>query len=302
MNNEKIGQLILTKRKELKLTQKELAKKINVTDKAISKWERGVGCPDISLLEPLSNALNISVLDLLKGEIVKNENKDELDKYVLDTINYSKNQNSEKFKKIISNFLFSLIIIFSSYIMILNITHIFYLNEKIEFNQRASSIKNIKENIEKIENNINIIENNKGIFSDKDHKEIVNLLKQEHDNIKNNYIFKIKDYITLNDLALIDSNIKSLNQINIYKKLENYSDKINSKLFAKMKATLMFVGNKTMSEPIYSYEYKYNNFINHEHTVNSIITVNSRIIYYDFLTELLLDITNKTMEVGEINE
>ena len=77
MNNEKFGKLISEARKEKNLTQKGLAKILNVTDKAISKWERGKSYPDISLLEPLSEALNISVVELLKGEKTdKKENED----------------------------------------------------------------------------------------------------------------------------------------------------------------------------------------------------------------------------------
>ena len=54
MNCEKIGKLILKYRKEKNMTQKNLADELNISDKAISKWERGLGCPDISLLIPLS--------------------------------------------------------------------------------------------------------------------------------------------------------------------------------------------------------------------------------------------------------
>lgn len=50
------------------MTQKELAEKLNVSDRAISKWERGAGFPDVSLLEPLADALGLSVLELIHGE------------------------------------------------------------------------------------------------------------------------------------------------------------------------------------------------------------------------------------------
>lgn len=50
------------------MTQKELADKLNITDKAVSKWERGLSFPDISILIPLAEILNISLYDLLKGE------------------------------------------------------------------------------------------------------------------------------------------------------------------------------------------------------------------------------------------
>ena len=64
----KIGNFICELRNKKGLTQEELAKKINVTNKAISRWERGVGLPDISLLEPLSNALDVTILELLNGK------------------------------------------------------------------------------------------------------------------------------------------------------------------------------------------------------------------------------------------
>lgn len=68
MDKEKFGKFVATLRKEQGLTQKELAQKVNLTDKAISKWERGLSYPDISILEQLSIELDISILELMKGE------------------------------------------------------------------------------------------------------------------------------------------------------------------------------------------------------------------------------------------
>jgi len=68
MNNKKIGEYISTLRKNNNLTQRELADKLGVTDKAISKWECGAGYPDISMLKPLSDVLGITVNELLEGE------------------------------------------------------------------------------------------------------------------------------------------------------------------------------------------------------------------------------------------
>ena len=65
MDREMLGRFIAQRRKELNLTQRQLAERLHVTDKAISKWERGAGCPDISLLEPLAEALGLSVDQLL---------------------------------------------------------------------------------------------------------------------------------------------------------------------------------------------------------------------------------------------
>ena len=74
MNQEKIGNFIREKRNEKKMTQQELAEKIGVTDRAISKWENGRGTPDIALLIPLSKELGITVLELLNGESIKDQN------------------------------------------------------------------------------------------------------------------------------------------------------------------------------------------------------------------------------------
>ena len=69
------GAVIRKLRENKKMTQEELAEKIFVSSKAVSKWETGQGFPDISLLEPLAGALGISVIELLSGEDVKNLNR-----------------------------------------------------------------------------------------------------------------------------------------------------------------------------------------------------------------------------------
>ena len=68
MNNEMIGQFISAKRKSLGMTQQELAEKLQITNKAVSKWETGDGMPDIQLLKPLSEVLGVTVDDILNGK------------------------------------------------------------------------------------------------------------------------------------------------------------------------------------------------------------------------------------------
>ena len=68
MDNEKMGRLITELRKLKQMTQKDLAARLNVTDKAVSKWERGLSCPDISLLPSLSEILGVTIGELLGGE------------------------------------------------------------------------------------------------------------------------------------------------------------------------------------------------------------------------------------------
>lgn len=68
----KAGKLILSLRKEKNMTQKEIANALNISDKTISKWERGLGCPDVSLLGGLSNILGVNVEKLLIGDLSPN--------------------------------------------------------------------------------------------------------------------------------------------------------------------------------------------------------------------------------------
>lgn len=68
MDNERFGSFLARLRREQGLTQKELADRLNVTDKAVSKWETGKGFPDVKLLEPLAQALGVSLVELMQGK------------------------------------------------------------------------------------------------------------------------------------------------------------------------------------------------------------------------------------------
>ena len=65
------GAVIRKLRENKKMTQEELAEKVFVSGKAVSKWETGQGFPDVSLIEPLAKALDISVIELLSGEDIR---------------------------------------------------------------------------------------------------------------------------------------------------------------------------------------------------------------------------------------
>ena len=75
MDNYVTGGVIKALREKKKMTQEELAQKIFVTGKAVSKWETGRGFPDIGLLESLGQALGVSVIELLSGQSITNNNK-----------------------------------------------------------------------------------------------------------------------------------------------------------------------------------------------------------------------------------
>lgn len=95
MDNIKTGNLIKELRKAKGMTQKDLADKLHITDRAVSKWERGLCAPDISLLEPLSEILEVKITDLISGELSIDEEKT-VETKVLEAINYSEKELKKK--------------------------------------------------------------------------------------------------------------------------------------------------------------------------------------------------------------
>ena len=75
MNQYVTGSMIKRLREKKGITQSQLAEKINISDKAVSKWETGRGYPDITLIEPLADTLGVSILELFSGEDIINTNK-----------------------------------------------------------------------------------------------------------------------------------------------------------------------------------------------------------------------------------
>ena len=95
MNQIKIGRFIAECRKKANLTQMQLAEKLGITDKAISKWERGVAMPDTSIMLELCDILCISVNELLSGEMIGMEQKDEQ----LNELIFQMAKNEERYHK-----------------------------------------------------------------------------------------------------------------------------------------------------------------------------------------------------------
>ena len=100
MDLKKIGKFIADCRKSKKLTQEQLAEKLYITDRAVSKWERGLSLPDASIMIDLCNILGISVNELLVGEMI--ENKD-YKKKTEELLVEMARQDEEKNKKLIVN-------------------------------------------------------------------------------------------------------------------------------------------------------------------------------------------------------
>ena len=98
MEAKELGKYIAKKRKEKQITQKELAKRLNVTDKAVSRWERGIGFPDINTLEPLADVFGITLTELMR---CSKETEDNLDGGIIASIEIAKIQRRKAFQKII---------------------------------------------------------------------------------------------------------------------------------------------------------------------------------------------------------
>lgn len=97
MNQEKIGKFIAEKRKENNLTQEQLAEQLNISKNAVSKWERGLNLPDVSIMQDLCKILNITLNELFIGEKILDEKYKEIaDKNLLNALENSSFTLKEK--------------------------------------------------------------------------------------------------------------------------------------------------------------------------------------------------------------
>ena len=126
MNQIKIGKFIAECRKKNNLTQAQLAEKLNITDRAISKWENGKGMPDSSIMLDLCNELKISVNELLSGEVLEmNSYNAKLEQNLIEMVK-QKEQSDKKMLRLeivvgyISSITFLILIFVASYIEMQN--------------------------------------------------------------------------------------------------------------------------------------------------------------------------------------
>ena len=114
MNQEKIGKFICKCRKNKNMTQQDLAEKLGVSDRTIGNWENGRNMPDLSLFKPLCDELDISLNDLMSGEVVsKKEYQEKLEENIVNTINFTNKKIKDK-----NNFIGLILIIFGIFITI----------------------------------------------------------------------------------------------------------------------------------------------------------------------------------------
>ena len=96
MDQIKIGKFISSKRREKNITQSELAEKLNITDRAISKWENGVCLPDASTMPDLCKILDITINDLFSGKVVDmKENENQLEENLLAMVRLKEQRDKE---------------------------------------------------------------------------------------------------------------------------------------------------------------------------------------------------------------
>lgn len=303
MNYERIGKFIQEKRKEKGLTQKELAKKLNLTDKAVSKWERGLGCPDVSILEILANELDVSVIEILKGRIIENEviQVTEANDYIKETIKYTKNNIKETINKIISFIIISVTLT----LLLLNIENIISINKKYTYDFDSENHQTIKNNVKKIEKNTEIILNNQGIYEDEDYEKICEILTQNLKSIKNEKLINetgIKEY-TQNEIYLQDMNemVSNISLIELARILEKYNkDTTYKQALTDSIYTKMLIG---IEKNLYSsHQYKLiNPTIEESHPMfyDDILYIRTIKIKTSISTYLYL--TEQIKKVGEIN-
>lgn len=151
MDQEKIGKFIQKLRKEKKMTQQELAEKLNVTDRAISHWENGRRLPDVSLFKSICEVFNISVNELINGEkmdediIIKKAEEN-----IINTLNIDM-RNKRKSRKIIGILVILMVGIVVSVIIYYKKTY-----PKIDIDAITTSIPNVDDSIKKYITNDNI--------------------------------------------------------------------------------------------------------------------------------------------------
>lgn len=119
MDSVEFGKYLATLRKAKGWTQEKLAEQIHVSNKTISKWETGVGLPDIRMLEPLADVLGVTVLELIKSKETKEMNKDDVVDTISDVIEIAEHQRQLERK----NFVIMLVaaMLFISMVLIIDL-------------------------------------------------------------------------------------------------------------------------------------------------------------------------------------
>lgn len=144
--NEAMGKFIASLRKEKNMTQKDLADKLYVSDRAVSKWERGLNFPDITLLKKLSEVLGVSLTELFNGERMDDVSKEKSDEILEDGVKHYKKQ---VYKNIIIKVLLIIpIIIFFLFVILVTLSELYY--GEIEFGKYHLPFPNVSSTVAKV--------------------------------------------------------------------------------------------------------------------------------------------------------
>ena len=224
MDYFKIGQFIQERRKELNLTQKQLGEKLNVTDKAVSKWERGLGCPDVSILGELSEILDVGIGEILNGEY--NDNLKDNSEFVKKAVDYSKKITEDNIYIKVRNILYIVLIFIVSYISFMGIKQFIYINSEYKYEIKEDDF--IYKEYEKLKINNEKIKQIK--FEKPYLKFILNDLINEIENLK---MFNLNGVrVNKYDIGFVTELANSINDINnIFVILLTKIDNQNSKYY-----------------------------------------------------------------------
>lgn len=211
MDQIKIGKFIAENRKLKNMTQSELAERLGVSDRTISKWETGRGIPELSLLEPLSEILDITVSELLKGEKVEDKLK-VADSNIVDILKEKKSEiNKKKLIAIISLIIILCLSLFSLYE--------YRKNKELEDNELHITYNKDGYFINYVDTKISIEESKILYFEGKNENEIRNISNEEKDLIISSYYSEIENYYLYGFLGQYvgngkDNDIKLLKLLN----------------------------------------------------------------------------------------
>ena len=221
MDTEKMGALIAKMRKEKGLTQKELALQLHVTDRAVSKWERGICCPDISLLEDLANILGVSISSLLNGE-------EEVEKAIKTTITYVTESRKQKVKQFVNQLLLmtmSFLLVFTL-LMFLNVERRFYQKYTTRVSPGGIFIQEVspgkayeyEDIFDEVESKALKILNNQGKYTNEEYEEITKYVQHITENVQKNkelYYKKALSFEEIYHLACLEEFV-SINSFDYY--------------------------------------------------------------------------------------
>ena len=127
MDAKIFGRFLADCRKEKNMTQAELAERLHVTDKAVSRWERGIGFPDINTIEPLAGALGVSVLELMKSQRITAQavSREEAAEIVSDALQMGKAQHGPCRKNVLRSLGKMALVIFALFLASIPLAYIF---------------------------------------------------------------------------------------------------------------------------------------------------------------------------------